>query len=84
MLDNLAGASWLAAPCLVQERPQASQQASPMGRGPPWMPTVPFQRLVREMRLNDDSATAPIQYFTGRRIPSDSREKLPQHENVIF
>lgn len=69
MLANLVGASWLAAPCLVQERPQASQQASPMGRSPPWVPTVPSQRLVLEMRLNDDDATAPIHISLAVEFP---------------
>ena len=69
MLANLVGASWLAAPCLVQERPQASQQANPMGRRPPWVPTLPSQRLVPEMRLNDDDATAPIHISLADEFP---------------
>lgn len=40
-----------------------------MGRGPPWEPTVPSQRLVLEMRLNDDDATAPIHISLADEFP---------------
>ena len=55
-----------------------------MGRGPPWVPTVPSQRLVLEMRLNDDDATAPIHLPLADEFPPAAERSCSQHGYGIF